>query len=99
MCTCRAPLFREMLAKKGPDLVPGVHALLGPVQRPVPIKEAVAGAVVTMELAVLAKPLQFGLVLVHLLRAWRAIVVAEDAKDRAAQILCHVDRRDRRLGI
>ncbi len=54
-----------------------------------------AGAVVAMELVVLAVLLQLGLVLVHLLRARRAVVVAEQAKQRAAQVLGHVDRRDR----
>ena len=35
--------------------------------------------------------------LVHLLGARRAIFVAEDANERAREILRHVDRRDRRL--
>src|SRR5579872_1141242 len=62
-----------------------------------PVEEAMAGAVVAMELVVLALLLQLGLVLVHLLGAWRAIVIAEDAQQRAAQAGGHVDGRGRRL--
>src|SRR5262249_54987657 len=47
----------------------------------------------------LAMFLELGLVLVHLLGARRAIVVAEYADERAAEVLGHVDRRDRRLGV
>ena len=43
--------------------------------------------------------LELGLVLVHLLRARCAILVAEQAEQRAAEVLRHVDRRDGRLGI
>src|SRR5277367_2157161 len=92
-------LLRQILAEEGPDLAPGIHALLGPIQRPVPIEEAVPGAVVAMEVVVLAVLLELGLMLVHLLRARRAVVVAEDAEQRAAQVLRHVDRRDGRLRV
>ena len=64
-----------------------------------PIEEAVAGAVVAVELVRLAVLLEFGLVLVHLFGAGRAVVVAEDAEQRAGEVLRHLDRRDRRLGI
>src|SRR5688500_5436961 len=86
-----------MLAKEGEHLAPAIHCLLGSIEWPVPIEDAVAGTVVAIELVHLAVLLELGLVLVHLLRARRAIVVAEDADERAGEILCHVDRRNRRL--
>src|SRR5258708_4993352 len=88
-----------MLAEESPYLVPAIHRLLGPIERPVPIEEAMAGAVVAMELIRLAVLLELGLVLVHLLRARCAILVAEEAEQRATEILRHVDRRDGHLWI
>src|SRR5438045_2165320 len=54
----------EMPVKEVKDLVPAVDRLLGPVIRPVPREEGVAGAVVAVELIVLPGALQslFGLV-------------------------------------
>src|ERR1700756_2897154 len=86
-----------MLAEEGKDLAPGIHALLHAVDRPVPVEEAVAGAVVAMEFVSLAVLLQLGLVLVDLLGARGAVVIAEDADQRAREVLGHVDWRDRRL--
>src|SRR5260370_16227872 len=94
-----ALLLRQMLAEKGEHLAPAIHRLLGPVERPVPIEEAVAGTVVAVKFVRLAVLLELGLVLVHLLGAGRAVVVAEQAEQRAAEVLGHVDRRDGRLGI
>src|ERR1700676_1773065 len=88
-----------MLAEKGKHLAPAIHRLLHPVERTVPIPDAMAGAVVAVELVRLAVFLEFGLVLVDLLGARRAVVIAEDADQRAAKVLGHVDRCDRRLGI
>src|SRR3977135_2940271 len=85
--------------EEGEHLAPASHRLLGPVERPVPIEEAMAGAVVAVELVRLAVLLELGLGLVHLLRARRAILVAEQAEQRAAEVLRYVDRRDGRLGI
>src|SRR5581483_5264560 len=90
-------LLRQMLAEEREHLAPTVHGLLGPVQRPVPIEEAVAGAVIAVELVILAVLLQLGLVLVDLLRARRAVVIAEQAEQRTTEILGHVDRGNRRL--
>src|SRR6202049_3231354 len=94
MCTYPSLLLRQIFAEEGPYLVPAIHRLLGPIERPVPIEEAVAGTVVAVELIILAGLLELGLVLVHLLRARRAIVVAEQAQQWAAQVLRHVDRCD-----
>src|SRR6266403_4369369 len=88
-----------MLAEEGEHLAPAIHGLLGPVEWPVPIEDAVASTVVAVEFVHLAMLLEFGLVLVHLLGARRSVVVAEYAEQRAAEILGHLDRRDRRLGI
>src|SRR5215204_4518639 len=88
-----------MLAEEGEHLAPAIHCLLGPVEWPVPIENTVAGSIVAVELVDLAVLLELGLVLVHLLGARRAVVVAEYAEQRAAEVLRHVDRRDGRLGI
>src|SRR5262249_56337486 len=88
-----------MLAEEGEHLAPAVHGRLGPVEWPVPIPDAVAGAVVAVEFATLAVLLELSLVLVHLLGARRAVIVAEDTDERTAEVLGHVDRRDRRLGV
>src|SRR5579884_2439983 len=92
-------LLPQMLAEKREHLAPAVHRLLGAVERPVPIEEAVPGAVIAVEFVVLAVLLQFGLVLVDLLRAWGAVVIAEQPEQRARQVLRHVDRRHRSLGV
>src|ERR1700756_4968924 len=99
MCTSKLLLFRKMFAEESKNLAPAVHRLLRPVKRPVPIEEAVAGAVVAMEFMNLAVLFQLGLVLVHLLRARRPIVIAEQAEQRTRKVLGHVDRRNRRLGV
>src|SRR5580658_10043255 len=44
-------LLRQMLAEEGPYLVPAIHRLLGPIERAVPVEEAVAGAVVVAKQA------------------------------------------------
>src|SRR3954469_25266021 len=92
-------LLRQVLAEEGEHLAPAVHRLLDPVERPVPVEEAMAGAVVAVELVILAVLLELGLVLVDLLGAGRPVFVAEQAEQRALEILGHVDRRYRRLGI
>src|SRR5664279_3981752 len=90
-----ALLLRQMLAEAGEHLAPAIHGRLGPVERPVPIPDAVAGAVVAMEFVGLAVLLEFGFVRVDLLRTRGAVVIAEQADQRAAEILCQVDRRHR----
>src|SRR6266446_4337204 len=88
-----------MLAEEGEYFAPAIHCLLGPVEWPVPIEDAVAGTIVAVELVHLAVLLELGLVLIHLLGARRAVVVTEYAEQRAAEVLRHLDRCDRRLGI
>src|SRR5713101_3706050 len=88
-----------MLAEEGEHLAPAIHCLLGPVEWPVPIEDAVAGTIVAVELVHLAVFLELGFVLIHLLGTRRAVVVTEYAEQRAAEVLRHLDRCDRRLGI
>src|SRR3954468_23103243 len=91
--TMRGLLLSEMLAEEGEHPAPAIHRGFGPIERPVPIPDAMAGAVVAMKLIALAVLLQRGLMLVYLLGARRAVVIAEDTDQRAAQVLRHVDRR------
>src|SRR3954470_1329382 len=93
----RLLLFSQVLAEERQHLCPAVHRGFGPVERAVPVPDAVAGAVVAIELVTLAVLLELRLVLVHLLGRRRAVVVAEDADQRTREILRHVDRRDRRF--
>ena len=71
-----------MLAEKGEDFLPAVHGLLHPVHGPVGVEEAMARAVVTVEFVDLAVLLQFFLVPVHLFRARRGVLIAEQAEQR-----------------
>src|SRR5262245_10247154 len=88
-----------MLAEECEDLVPAVERLLHPVHGTVIIENAVAGAIVAMELVGLAVLLEFGFVLVHLLRAWCAILIAEKAKQGTGEILGEFNGRGWGLGV
>ena len=84
--------LRQILAEERKHLVPAVKRLLHTVQGPVIVEDAVAGAVLAVELVALAVLLELGLVLVHLLGAWRTILVSEDAEQRARKVLGEFDR-------
>ena len=84
-----------MLAEEREHLAPAVERLLHAVHRPVVIEKAMARAIITMELVILSMLLQLGLVLVHLGRRRALVVVAEQAEQRAAEVLRHLDRSDR----
>src|SRR5215510_4843634 len=88
-----------MLPEEAEHLAPAIHRLFGPVERPVPIEDAVTGTVVTVELVGLAVLLEFSLVLVHLLGARSAIVVAENADKGAGKIVREINWRHRSLVI
>src|SRR5437870_8935127 len=75
------------------DLLPAVHGLLLTVRRTVVVEEAVAGAVVAMELVLLAMLLELGLVLVDLLGGGGLVLVAEEPEDRGREVLGVVDGR------
>src|SRR5262245_3747084 len=85
----------EGLLAERPELLPAVDGLLLPVGRTVVVEEAVTRAVVAMELVLLAVLLQLGLVLVHLLRGGRLVLVAEEPEERRRQVLGVIDRRHR----
>ena len=69
--------------QKREHLLPAVQRLLDAVHRPVVVEEAVPGAVVTVKLVVFAVLFELGLVLVDLLWSWGAILIAEEAEQRA----------------
>src|SRR5262245_61513701 len=92
------PRLAERLLEEAEDLLPSVHRLLLTVGRTVVVEEAVARAVVAMELVLLAVLLQLGLVLIHLLGRGRLVLVAEEAEDRGRQVLRVVDGSDRLVG-
>src|SRR5690349_4194768 len=99
MCTCAILLGCQMLSEEGEDLAPTIHRLFGPVERPVPVEDAVASTVVAVELVGLAVLFEFSLVLVDLLGARSTVVVAEDADQGAGKILAEIDGCHRRFGI
>ena len=77
-----------MAAEEGEYPAPAIHCLLESIGRPVPIEEAVAGAVIAAQFVRLAVILELSFVLFHLLGAWRAVVVAEQAEQRTVEVLC-----------
>src|SRR5258708_474566 len=87
----------EVAAEEVEHLGPGIHRLLLPVHRPVVVPEAVAGAVVAVELVLLAMLLELGLMRVDLLRGGALVLVAEEAQKRTGQVFRVLDRRHRTL--
>ena len=80
-----------------PDLVPTVHGGFPTEHRAVVVEEAVAGAVVTVELVRLAGVFELGLVLVDLRGRGVLVLVAEAAEQRRGEPRGQCDRRDRPL--
>src|SRR5437016_10294258 len=78
---------------EGEELLPAVHGLLLPVGRAVVVEEAVARAVVAMELVLLAVLLELRLVLIDLLGRRRLVLVAEEPEDRGREVLGVLDGR------
>lgn len=64
-----------------------------------PIEYAMARAVISIELVRLAVLLELGFMLIDLFWARRTVIIAGDTEQRAAEIICHVDRRNGRLGV
>src|SRR6185437_10869738 len=83
----------EVLAQEREYLLPAIERLLDPIHRAVIVEEAVPCPVIAVKLVLLAVLLEFGLVLIHLLRRGRAILVAEEPKQRAGKALGELDRR------
>ena len=67
----------QVRLQEGEDLAPAVHCLLLAVVRRMVVEETVAGAVVPVEIIVLAGRFQLFFVLVHLFRRRRLVIVAE----------------------
>src|SRR5437016_4592781 len=86
-----------MLVEEGIGPGPAVIRLLDPVAGPLGREEAVAGAVIAMELVSLAELLQHGLGAVDMVGRWVLVVVAEQSQQRTAQSLGEVDGRHRPL--
>ena len=82
------------LPKNANTLFQPSSACSTPIQWPVVVEDAVAGAVVAIELVSLAVLFELRLVLIDLLRARRAILISEDAEQRTGEILGQLDRRD-----
>src|SRR5262245_52822548 len=80
---------------EGEELLPTVDRLFLPVRPAVVVEEAVARAVVAVELVVLAVLLELRLVLIDLLRRRRLVVVAEEPEERGREVLGVLDGRDR----
>ena len=72
-----------MLVEEGEHLLPAVGGLFGAVGDARGVEEGVAGAVVAVELVVLAELLQHRLGAVDLIGVRVLVVVAEDAEQRA----------------
>src|SRR6516164_9851565 len=81
---CRAG---QMTREKGKDLFPAIERLFGPVGVAPGIEEGVPGAIVAIEFVVLAEAFEHGLGSVHLIGRWVGVVIAENAQQRAIQLL------------
>src|SRR4030095_508561 len=77
----------QFLLKEREDFFPAVDRLLLPIRPPIIIEKAVTGAVIAVKLIVLAMLLELRLVLVHLFRRRRFVVVAEKTDHRAGRSL------------
>src|SRR4051794_10113629 len=86
----------QLLREKGPDAVPSVERCLYPVGGAVRVEERVTGAVVAVELDVLARGAKSRLDLVDLCRRRELVVVAEQPEHRAADLRRAADQRDHR---
>ena len=76
-----------MAREKCKDLFPAIQRLFGPVGVAPGIKEGVPGAIIAIKFVVFAKTLKHGLGPVHLIGGWIGVVIAENAQQRATQLL------------
>ena len=75
-----------MMVEEREDLVPPVERLLRPIGRARGVEEGMAGAVVAVELIVLAELLEHRLGPVDLVAVGIFVVVAEQAEQRTAHL-------------
>src|SRR5437660_4679978 len=83
----------EVFPVKSQHVLPGIRCLHRSVARPIHGEEAVAGAVVAVELVVLAESFELSFGSVDIGWRWPLVVIPEDAEQRAADVLRQVDRR------
>src|SRR5205807_7221290 len=88
----------EVLLVKREDLLPAVNGLFLAIVGSIGGEKTVAGAVVAIELVLLAALLQLSLNLVDLLDIRIGVVIAEDPEQRAAHLWREFDRRPRVVG-
>src|SRR5579875_1113539 len=101
-CTCPPPLLpcrdrlghTEIALEESEDLLPAIDRLLWPVAGTIDGEEAVARAIVAVELVRFAEALEHFLCAIDLVGIGVGIFVAEDAKQRAGELLGEVDRRN-----
>ena len=82
-----------MAREKRKDFLPAIQCLFGPVGVAPRVEEGMPGAMVAIEFVVFAKTFEHGLGSIHLIRGRVGVVVAENAEQRAVQLLGEVDGR------
>src|SRR6516225_6103939 len=88
-----------MLAEEREHLAPAVERLLRPISDAGGIEERMAGTVVAVKLVLLAELFQHRLGAIDLIAVGILIVVAEEAEQRATQLLGEINGCNRPLGI
>src|SRR5689334_3184075 len=76
----------QVLGVEAEDLLPGVLGLLRTTAWPIGGEEAVPGAVIPIELVLLARFLERFLYLVDLCRRWELVVVTENTQQRTVHL-------------
>src|ERR1700716_3413338 len=88
-----------MLAKEREHLGPTVERLLGAIGGTRGVEKGMTGAVVAVELVILAELLEHGFGAVHLVAVGVFIIIAEQTEQRSAHLLREINGRHRPLGI
>ncbi len=87
----------EITAVKVEHFAPAVRGLFGAIGVARPIEERVPGAVIAVELVVLAELLEYRLGAIDLIGGRIGVVIAENAEQRTVQLFRQIDRGDRAL--
>src|SRR4051812_17808088 len=87
----------QSLLEESENFFPTVNRLFLAIGGPIIVEETVSGAIITMELIILAVPFELRFMLVDLLGRGRFIVITENADHRAGEIFCVVNGRNRTL--
>src|SRR6476659_3717135 len=83
----------HMLVEEREHFAPTVERLLGAIGRARGVEKGMTGAVVAVELVILAEFLERGLGAVHLVAVGVFIVIAEQTEQRGAHLGGEIDRR------